>query len=61
MKGAFHMKTNYRVEQVLKHGCYKIEKITDTRFGGWKYGLFCNNQWQEWSWSFDSLKQKIFA
>lgn len=55
------MKSQVKVQTMLKHGAYEIRKLTDTRFGSWHYGLFCGGQWQEWSYDFAKLKAKIFA
>ncbi len=51
-------KQKIKIESVFIQGNYEILMSTDN-FGNWKYGLFYNKVWQQWSWDFDKLKSKI--
>lgn len=54
------MKQKIKIERILEHGPWTIEKVTDN-FGNWHYGLFYNKQWREWSWDFAKLRDKAYS
>lgn len=52
---------NIKSEKICRHNNYEVIKITDQRFGDWKYGLFCNGSLEEWSWDCNALIQKAYG
>lgn len=55
------MKNRVQIEIMLTHNEYEILRVTDKQFGDWKYGLFKNKNWVEWSYDFNKLKNKVYA